>query len=164
MFVVVALGAQAKALGDPRQLHAFATPTLVHFGAVLLVAAILSIPGHTVKSLGLCLLICGLGGLSYAAWVIAMALLQKGYEPDFFDWLWYAVFPIAAYASLLIASAMLRQNPAAALSTVAASSLLLLYVGIHNSWDSATWIATHRQRTAKEGPPSAALEADPPEE
>jgi cytochrome bd-type quinol oxidase subunit 2 len=141
MFVVIALGAEGEEL-DSRAMHAFGTPTLVHFGAVLLLACILSVPGHTTGSLGLCFLVCGLGGLTYAGWVITMAMLQKNYNPDFFDWLWYVVFPIIGYAALLVACALLRHHPETALYTVAASSLVLLYVGIHNAWDSATYMAS----------------------
>jgi hypothetical protein len=43
-FVVIVLGAERKALGDGETTRAFATPTVVHFCAVLLVAAILSAP------------------------------------------------------------------------------------------------------------------------
>jgi hypothetical protein len=172
MFVVVALGADLKeGLTDSRQMHAFGTPTLVHFGAVLLIACILSVPGHTTKSLGLCFLLCGLGGLAYAGWVIAMARLQKGYSPDLFDYLWYVVFPIVGYAALLVASGVLRHHPDAALYIVGASALLLLYVGIHNSWDSATYMAA-RKATEDQSRAAADVEskvnprnkADPPEE
>jgi cytochrome bd-type quinol oxidase subunit 2 len=158
MFVVIALGAEAEVM-DSRAVHAFGTPTLVHFGAVLLLSCILSVPGHTTSSLRLCFLICGLGGLAYAGWVITMAMLQKNYNPDVFDWLWYVAFPIVGYAALLVASALFRHHPETALYVVAASALLLLYVGIHNAWDSATYMATRASALRHTTPPT---EAEPP--
>ena len=38
------------------------------------------------------------------------------------------------------------QGAAAALYSVAAGALLLLYIGIHNAWDAATWMAVHRKK------------------
>src|SRR2546428_10648627 len=64
-FVVIALGAEAKVLGGEPEMRAFGTPTIVHFCVVLLPGAILSTPGQTPASLGLCLSACGLSGLGY---------------------------------------------------------------------------------------------------
>src|ERR1700687_509169 len=50
-FVVIALGAEKKTVGGEATWSAFATPTIVHFCAVLLIAAIVSTPGQTAGSL-----------------------------------------------------------------------------------------------------------------
>jgi hypothetical protein len=42
---------------------------------------------------------------------------------------------------LLIAALALRRDPAPALFAVGAISLLLLFIGIHNAWDTVTYIA-----------------------
>lgn len=41
-FVIIVLGAEANALGSAPTTRAFGTPTIVHFCAVLLIAAILT--------------------------------------------------------------------------------------------------------------------------
>ncbi|MGZ7040034.1 MAG: hypothetical protein ACXVJO_17795, partial [Thermoanaerobaculia bacterium] len=69
-FVVIALGAERR-VGGQEALDAFATPTVVHFCAVLLISAILSTPGQTAVSLSWCLGCTGLAGLGYAT-TIAM--------------------------------------------------------------------------------------------
>src|SRR6267378_7380101 len=102
-FVVIALGAEAKVLGGDAELRAFATPTVVHFCAVLLVGAILSTPGQTPASLSLCLGACGLSGLVYACRVVVHARRQKGYAPVLSDWVWHACLPLVAYTCLLAA-------------------------------------------------------------
>src|SRR5712692_2957156 len=71
-FVVIALSADARAVGGEAEMQAFATPTIVHFCAVLLVAAIASTPRQTPASLSLCLSICGMAGLAYAGWVVVV--------------------------------------------------------------------------------------------
>src|SRR5437588_12063430 len=53
-FVVVALNARRRSAKDAAALDAFATPTIVHFGAVLLLAALITMPGHTLASLRVC--------------------------------------------------------------------------------------------------------------
>src|SRR3989449_10732821 len=49
-FVVVVLGAEARSLGT--EVGAFGTPTVVHFCAVLLMSAILSVPWRAVAHAG----------------------------------------------------------------------------------------------------------------
>src|SRR5207245_7410718 len=101
MFVVVALGIEASAVRESA-LRAFATPTVVHFGAVLLLAAFLATPGQTAASLGVCLLATGGVGLAYAVWVIVQARRQKDYVPVLSDWVWHGGLPVVAYAGLLV--------------------------------------------------------------
>src|SRR2546429_3460178 len=60
-FVVVVLGAEARSLGP--EVGAFGTPTVVHFCAVLLMSAILSVPWRTVSHAGLALTAVGVAGL-----------------------------------------------------------------------------------------------------
>jgi hypothetical protein len=144
-FVVIALGAEAKVLGGDAELRAFATPTVVHFCAVLLVGAILSTPGQTPASLSLCLSACGLSGLGYAGRVVVHARRQKGYAPVLSDWIWHAGLPLVAYTGLLAAGIATWRHPAPALYVVAATALLLLFIGIHNAWDAAVYMAIKRK-------------------
>jgi hypothetical protein len=124
--------------------RAFGTPTVVHFCAVLLLAAILSIPGQTASSLALCVGATGFGGLALSAWVAVQARRQRSYAPVLSDWIWHVALPLVAYAALVAAAAELTRRPAPALDVVAAAALLLLFLGIHNAWDAAVWIAARR--------------------
>src|SRR5215510_10760869 len=49
-------------------------------------------------------------------------------------------------AVLLIAALILQGNPPLALFVVAGVTLLLLFIGIHNAWDAATFIALNQQQ------------------
>jgi hypothetical protein len=51
-FVVVALVADSRTRSSSPEIEAFATPTIVHFCAVLLLAAVLSAPWHALSSAG----------------------------------------------------------------------------------------------------------------
>src|SRR2546427_7197013 len=59
-FVVVVLGAEARSIGP--EVGAFGTPTVVHFCAVLLMSAILSVPWRAVSHAGLSLAAVGVAG------------------------------------------------------------------------------------------------------
>ena len=146
MFVVIALGADARALVGEEALGAFATPNIVHFCVVLLISAIFSMPGHTTSSLSACLLVGGVAALAYAIRVILKARRQRGYHPVLEDWVFHAVLPTLAYALLLLAGILIRRAPAPALYLVAVTALLLLFIGIHNAWDSAVWMANKRRK------------------
>ncbi len=147
MFVVIALGADARALVGEEALGAFATPNIVHFCAVLLISAFLSMPGHTAASLSACLIGGGIAGLAYATLTIVKANRQRGYRPVLEDWIWHAVLPTLAYAALGLAGMVMRRRPAPALDLVALTTLLLLFIGIHNAWDSAVWMANKQRKS-----------------
>jgi hypothetical protein len=149
-FVVIALIADVKARTTARQIDAFATPTIVHFSAVLLVSAILSAPWHGLSKVSFALGACGMMGVVYGVIVVRRARLQIGYQPVFEDWLWHAVLPLIAYAVLLIAAIVLWSYPQRVLFVVGATALLLLFIGIHNAWDTVTYIAVGGLQTPKE--------------
>jgi hypothetical protein len=156
MFVVIALSAERGKLGaadSAAALDSFATPTVVHFCAVLLVAAFVTTPRQTVGSLAGCLLVTGAAGLVYSIMVAARAARQKAYVPVFSDWVWHAGLPLLTYLSLLITALVMRRAPEGALYGVEAAELLLLFIGIHNAWDAAVWIATSVEPPAP--PPSS---------
>jgi hypothetical protein len=149
-FVVVVLGAEARSLLGPT-VGAFGTPTIVHFCAVLLISAILSVPWRTVSSAGLALDASGVAGIVYMVVVIRRARRVKGYVLVMEDWLWHFTFPLIAYVALLVAAIALGRDPAHCLLVIGATALLLLFIGIHNAWDAVTYIATQQPRHP-EGP------------
>lgn len=143
-FVVISLVADVGGAGGTNEVAAFGTPTVVHFCAVLLLAAIVSAPWQSIGSVGLAFGVAGLAGLGYVAIVIRRARRSTGYRPVLEDWLWHTIFPTIAYATILVAAATLRGRPAGSLFAVATAALVLLYVGIHNAWDTVTWVAIER--------------------
>src|SRR5438128_480842 len=138
-FVVMALVREARPHGSKHEVSAFGTPTVVHFCAVLLLGAMLSAPWGAVSNAAFALGAFASAGVAYTAVVIKRARLQRGYKPDFGDWAWHTALPLMSYLALLVAAFALSQNPAPALFTIGAASLLLLFVGIHNSWDTITY-------------------------
>ena len=140
-FVVIALIADSKMARSIRAIDAFGTPTVVHFCAVLLVSAIMSAPWRSLSSVAIVLGAIGLTGVVYACIVIRRAHTQTGYQPVLEDWIWHAALPLVAYAGMLVSALVLRRGPVSAMFMVAATTLLLLFIGIHNAWDSVTYVA-----------------------
>jgi phosphate starvation-inducible membrane PsiE len=147
----VVLGAEARTIRGP-ELGAFGTPTIVHFCAVLLMAAILTVPWRAVPNAGLALSASGVAGIAYMLVVINRARRQKAYAPVLEDWLWHCLFPLIAYVTLLVAALGLERDPPRCLLVIGVTALVLLFIGIHNAWDAVTYIATQARHTG--GPPN----------
>jgi hypothetical protein len=143
MFVVVSLIMQARVRG-PSSGEAFASfnsPNVVHFCLALLVAALLCAPWQALWQTSVLLGLCGLGGLGYVLIVLRRVLRQRDYQPVIEDWLFHTVLPLVSYTALVVAAILLPGQPASALFVIAAATLLLLFIGIHNAWDNVTFIA-----------------------
>jgi hypothetical protein len=146
MFVVITLvmGRQVSALGRQRSrdgLTTFSTPTVVHFGSALLVAAVLVAPWHVLVHTALILGVAGLGGVAYVSRILHRTTKLTAYNPDLEDWMWYTVAPLLAYTAILAGAILLVWMPVDALFAFAIGVLLLIFIGIRNAWDIVTFIA-----------------------
>ena len=153
-FVVIALVADSRSRlpTSLRTIAAYGSPTVVHFCTVLLISAILAAPWTSLGPVAWCVAAVGLAGILYDIIVIRRALSQKEYRPELSDWIWHTGLPFVAHATIVLASFLLVHGPTAPLFAMSAASLLLLFVGIHNSWDTVTYIAVTlpSQRAAAE--------------
>lgn len=138
-FVVITLIAEKPPKDVENASAAFATPTIVHFGASLLISALMSVPWpswvYAVASWAL----LAAAGLIYSAVIGWRMKVQKAYSPGFEDWVAYLVLPGLAYALLGAGALLARAHMEGALFAVAGAALLLLYIGIHNAWDSVAY-------------------------
>ena len=139
-FVVMTLIAQSPTRNRGESVSAFGTPNVVHFCAALLVSAILSIPWSILRPAGVGVACAGGLGVIYSAIVLKRALRQNVYEPVFEDWLWHCALPAVSYGTMLVAGLLLRQNHSAPLFFIGPAVLMLVFVGIHNAWDTVTYI------------------------
>ena len=139
-FVVITLIAEIPVVRDvERASSAFATPTIVHFGAVLLLSALISVPWHGIAVAAILWGVLGLVGLIYVFIVARRVRVQTAYSPEFEDRLFHVLLPFAAYATLVGSAYAARSNVGGALFGVGAAALLLLLIGIHNAWDNVTY-------------------------
>jgi|SRR5579862_5794360 hypothetical protein len=145
-FVVITLIANMPITRDlERASSAFATPTVVHFTSVLVLAAIICAPWHGITPAAAGWGVLGLVGLVYEIIVARRVGAQTAYTPQFEDLLFHLVLPSVAYATLAGSWYAVRMNLHGALFAVGAAALVLLLVGIHNAWDTVTYhIITHK--------------------
>src|SRR6266516_4407226 len=121
MFVVVALIKESSLPRNPDSIDAFGTPTVIHFVAVLLLAAVLS--------------------------ALRRVRRQSGYKPVLEDRVWHLILPMIAYVELFVGAAGLSHDQPWALFVIGAVALLLLFIGIHNAWDTVAYVvATDKDR------------------
>lgn len=162
-FVVIALVADTRPRGSGSTIAAFGTPTVVHFCAALFVAATLSAPWRSLGAVALTLGVCGAWGVIYTAIVMQRARHQTGYRPVFEDWLFHVMLPFASYAAILGSAVELVGHPEGALFPIGAVTLLLLFIGIHNAWDTVTYVALTvlPENESSEGVPGPELPPSP---
>ena len=151
-FVVMTLIADMRMGPSAAQAGAaFGTPTIVHFGAVLLLAGIQCAPWPSLVPVATIWGVVGVSGVVYTALVIRRMRSQTAYQPEFEDWLFHAVLPFAGYVTLTISAVTALPHAQASLFAVAATALLLLFAGIHNAWDAVTYhVYSQRQLRASE--------------
>ena len=138
-FVVIALASDAKRI-NLRGLRVYVTPTIVHFGAVLLLSAYLSMPHQGLLSLSLGFGAAGAVGIAYVAFIAAnIGRISAAYVPVVEDWIWNVILPAIVYGTLLAAAFVIWRRPEPCLYAAAAAALLLMIIGIHNAWDIAVY-------------------------
>lgn len=150
-FVVITLIADRPvAQGDAQAGAAFSTPSVVHFGVVLLLSAVVSAPWLGVGTVAVLWGLVGLSGIVYVVVVARRMRLQTAYQPVFYDWLFHVLLPFAAYAMLAGSAFAAHSLTRQALFLVGAAALLLLFIGIHNAWDAVTYHVFVRKQGRRE--------------
>lgn len=161
-FVVMALVSDLGRRATQDTIGAFASPNIVHFCIVLLLSAVLSAPWPNLIDAAWVLAPVGIGGLIYTSIVTLRARRQEGYEPVMEDWIFHIILPYVSYGMLLVGAAILTSNETVALFMFAAMALLLMFVGIHNAWDTATFLVVEElNKQRREQQPSQSSDSPP---
>jgi len=87
----------------------------------------------------------------YVLIVIRRARRQRDYQPVLEDWIWHFILPLLAYTVFFVSAIFMTLHPIA-LFAVGAGSLLLVFIGIHNAWDTVTYIALGMGASEETGP------------
>ncbi len=142
MFVVITLVTGRERLrGSHEGTAAFSTPTVVHFGAALLVSAILSAPWRWLLPPSILLTLVGLAGVGYVLRVAFRIKRMPSYDADVEDWVSHTLLPLIAYGVMVGGAVTLSLFAAEALFALGGAVVLMIFIGIHNAWDIVTYIA-----------------------
>ena len=148
-FVVIALMSDARR-ANPAGMRGYITPTIVHFGSVLALSALLSVPQQSVWCLSLGFGLTGVLGLVYTAVTFRhMHLFSRNYEPVLEDWIWHAIGPVLVYGALAGMALVIWHDARESLYGSAAALAALLFIAIHNAWDVAVSITVQKQKDAE---------------
>ncbi len=144
-FVVIALISERRA--NPAGLAGYITPTVVHFGTVLGLSCFASVPHQNVLGLSLGFGSTATGLLLYTGAIVAsMRRFAQQYVPVLEDWVWHVILPAIVYGVLLAMAFFLWRDPRESMYGIASALLLLLFVGIHNSWDVAVSVTAQNKK------------------
>ncbi len=149
MFVVVTLIVDRSRSTDAAHegTSIFSTPTVVHFCAAFLISGLMAVPWQALLFARITLGFAGASGLAYVLHVIYRTFRLTSYRPVLEDWIWFATLPLVAYVVALTSAIGLRA-PAAPFG-LAGATLLLIFIGIHNSWDIVTYLALEQVQDTK---------------
>ena len=101
MFVAASIGSSLFNRRGVAPMHAFVTPTVVHFAATLFVCMISVMPGYSALSLGGVIGLGAFAGLAYCASVIGVIVRRFAVGLDWEDRAFYALLPVSGYLLLL---------------------------------------------------------------
>jgi len=153
-FIFMTLLASGPDRPSPDASQAFGTPTIVHFCTVLLVSALVRAPWKTAKPITMLIGLLGLAGVAYIIVVSGRMRAQHAYSAGWEDWLGFAVVPGVGYGILAFSAGAALSDLRDALFGIAAAVLLLLFVGIRNSWDTVTYhvLVKHEENANRSRP------------
>ena len=124
---------------DAQAGHTFTTPTVVHFGVVLLLSAAGCVPWGGIVAVAILWGLVGVGGGAYVVLMARRLRSFTAYRVVLEDWLFHVILPFASYAMLAASACAAYSRPRPGLFLVGVAALLLLFVGIHNAWDLVTY-------------------------
>jgi len=138
-FVVMTLIAERPQGISAEAGRAFATPTIIHFCCCLLIAALVRVPWPDIATGSYAGGMVGLAGLFYMTLTLLRMRRQNAYTLDWEDWTFHIFLPFLAYGLLVLSSLGSIAHAHAALFGVGGTTLLLLFIGIHNAWDAVAY-------------------------
>jgi hypothetical protein len=151
LFVLITLAAERRRK-ELAKIRIYLTPTVVYFGSVFLLAALLTFPDHTRVTATLCCCIVGGIGLLYTASLLLSKGARKTRYNEVTDIAMYVACPAAAYALLVLGGVVLGDAPQRGLTFAAAGMLALIMLAVRNSWAIAVDVVSSPGRDVS--PPS----------
>jgi hypothetical protein len=145
LFVVITLNTEAKDGRTEAGSRTYVTPTVVHFGAVLVVSTFAIMPGLSGQTAGVAVGIIAILGFVYVS--IILSRIIRGIPappPHWTDYVFYGVLPAIVYLALAVSAAGLWSGAAFGPYGVGIGALALLLLGIRDAWDLATYLAYNR--------------------
>ncbi|MGD0967032.1 MAG: hypothetical protein ABR949_01995 [Candidatus Aquilonibacter sp.] len=120
----------------------FSSPTVVHFCAAFFNSVVYAAPWRVPAFAGMLIALAGLFGAAYAFNTGRRARRLDNYSADASDWIWFIILPFVTYLVLCVGGFCLPRFPENASYAIAAGTVMLVFIGIHNAWDVVIYLAT----------------------
>jgi hypothetical protein len=136
LFVAISIGVGFYTDRNVAATRTFVSPVVIHFTAVLVVAALALTPGDAAP-----LPVIALAGVGIAGCCVGAATTRHVFdykttgEITFFDHFAYGVIPAIAYLGMAGAAILFAEGWKQTPNLLAAAILLLLLINIRNAWD-----------------------------
>jgi len=143
LFVVITLTAELNPAETTVGSKVYVSPTIFHFATVFVISAVALAPEGGRVFLGLAIAALAVFGLGYSLLSVLRLARGRPKPTHWSDWIYYGLFPAAAYAALAVAGEAFVTGRGFAADVTAAGSVILLLVGIRDAWDVALWISQH---------------------
>ena len=147
LFVAASVAAGVFSSDRPAALRMFLSASVVHFSGILAVGLTVLAPLKDWTIFGALVSACGAFGLGYygVTWYGAVRDgLSKSIGLD--DRFWYAVLPAIGYLCETATGIAVIARVTDGTVALAVAMVILLFVGIHNSWDITVWTITRRKQ------------------
>ena len=118
----------------------------------MLISAILSAPWHEHIAISLRSALAGSVGFVYSLMILRGTLRVTYYKMVLEDWAWHVVLPLLAYGAILGTAMLFARYTVVGLFLVGGSATLLVFIGIHNAWDTVTHLTLQRLKREQEKP------------
>jgi hypothetical protein len=142
MFVVITLvSGVERTLPSHDGIGTFSTPTVLYFCSALVVAATFCAPWRELLIPGILIALAGFVGCAYVLRTMHRATRLQSYKPDLEDWTWFWCLPFLAFATMLAGGIALPHATHPPFFAIGAACVLLIFIGIRNSWDVVTYLA-----------------------
>ena len=126
LFVVATLTAGIETSQAKRGADAYMTPTVFHFGVVVVISAIAAVPRLSDREAGFVVAVCAVAGLVYAATSFVRIVEAKAVpRPHWSDKYYYALVPALAYVALAGSALAAWRSADFSARAVAGSALIL---------------------------------------
>jgi hypothetical protein len=146
LFILITLGAERRPK-ESGEIRLYLTPTVVLFGSVLCLAALLTFPTQSRFTASLCAYLIGGAGILYSASLLVMRGGQKPRCENALDVVQYVALPCVAYGLLIGGGALLTHTASHGLVLVPVGMLSLIVLALRNFWSIAVdVVSTPRQK------------------
>ena len=130
--------------------RSYVTPTIYHFGVALVIALLTLAPSWSELLLAVVLALVGVVGLIAlrpTGMIISDIVRRRPF--GLMDFSSYVLGPLFAYLLLVLAGILMALDFSWSLDLVAITGVLLVGMGVRNSWNFVLWISRHRGDSAK---------------